>query len=757
MELGWKKYWLSLLLICALCFPAGDSLVCLSSDSIAGNLEIIGKPDTLKARISGLIRLGFEQLKRNDPQWAKQSFEKALSLDPDNASVFLGLGRSYLDHKSRKLRIFQLIERLFDKDFLSRAVSNLKRAVELDPDNWEAHYWLGTAYMKKYDRKDLERALSHMKRAYELAGDRRQVRFKMALLHKALGDFRHAEQILSEINTSAGSRMDPLACLELVKIYAKREEFDAARRFYRRGTESISTREEFQAYFNDLVMIATDQECETYLRIPPDSAAEFLGGFWLGRDHRMGMEPGVRLAHHYHRLSVADSLFRVPFSSRNPSLSPDAAYFPEVHVPYDDRGIVYIRHGPPHKTLSYLDGEVEPNETWIYYRAPDDLVLHFVALHGGREYQLVHSLDAAVRGGRNFDTDSDGNILPGNSREAVKAETIRQLYSSRTEIGSGLYFRLANRPGDSFTRMEEYQENYLDIYQALNSESVRSGHRENLKSFYDLVDFRGSGDGKSVLEFYAGVPGNRISYIQSSQHFNYDIAYQLRVYDSRWRQVGQFEKVESFESLINPHELVDRLVVGLGRVSLEPGNYYYFVKIQNGEAVGLYNGELNVASYAGDSLQSSEIIAADNIFTAVADSGKFNRYNLQVYPNPSRIFHPAEKMFAYQELYNLRPGEDGNVSYRVTYTLTSLKKDRNVFGKVFDSFRWLFGQGKGREQVVLTVEKNKAPLAKDLVLEDVAIDISANPDGLYELTIRVEDLNNDGRMFQRNTRFFVRR
>ena len=167
-----RKHWLKLFLICVLSLLAGGSLVGQSVDYIAEKAVIIGSPDTLKTRISGLIRLGFEQLKRDDAQSAKQTFQKALSLDSDNSRIFIGLGRSYLHRKSRKLRIFQFIERLFEKDFLSRAISNLKRAVELDPDNWEAHYWLGTAYMRKYGREDLERALVHLERAYELGGDK---------------------------------------------------------------------------------------------------------------------------------------------------------------------------------------------------------------------------------------------------------------------------------------------------------------------------------------------------------------------------------------------------------------------------------------------------------------------------------------------------------------------------------------------------------------------------------------------------------
>ncbi|MBN2289740.1 MAG: tetratricopeptide repeat protein, partial [Candidatus Glassbacteria bacterium] len=263
-----KKILPILLLVCLASLPAAGEPEGRSADTVAVDMDVIGGPDTLKARISGLIRLGFERLERDDPESARKSFEAALSLDPGNVRAQVGLGRSYLEHKPGRVGIFELIERLFNQDFLSRAISCLNRALELDPDSWEAHYWLGSAYMKKLGRDDLERALEHMEQAYRLGGDKLQVRFKMALLHKALGDIQNAEQILFEINSEAAGRVDPLACLELVKINTKRTDFREAHRYYWRGVGSISTREEFQAYFDDLAVIATEDEHQDFLSTP---------------------------------------------------------------------------------------------------------------------------------------------------------------------------------------------------------------------------------------------------------------------------------------------------------------------------------------------------------------------------------------------------------------------------------------------------------------------------------------------------------
>src|SRR5207247_8859456 len=62
---------------------------------------------------------------------------------------------------------------------------------------------------------------------------------------------------------------------------------------------------------------------------------------------------------------------------------------------FDDRGIIYLRHGPPDKRASYqqvLD-RIEPNETWLYRRPPPegDLIFHFAARGDRQDCKLVES------------------------------------------------------------------------------------------------------------------------------------------------------------------------------------------------------------------------------------------------------------------------------------------------------------------------------------------------------------------------------
>ncbi|MFC1544544.1 tetratricopeptide repeat protein [Gemmatimonadota bacterium] len=709
-------------------------------------------PDTLQFRLAMMVRLGGQQLQNGDSKLAGRTFSQVLKLAPNDPRAHLGLGRSYLIGRDNRIIIFQALERLFRRDNISRAVGYLKTATELAPDWWEAHYWLGSAYMRQFDQADTEQALYHMRRAYELGGLQRDIILKLAVLHKATGDLDNAERILRETEERQFAEGDPLVELELARINFYRAKFADGLRYYWQGVEDITSRVQMQPFFNDLAMLADKKEHEEFKAAGPEKAVDYFRSFWLKRDHEMGLTPGVRVIQHYSRLQDADSLYRVPFLTRSPSIHTSMGYIPNDDLRYDDRGMIYIRHGRPDRTVSHTGEGLHPNETWVYHRDDGEMILNFVALKGNYEYQLVTSLTAAVSNFR--------GVLSGISHtapeESHRLQWMTDLYQSRMEIGNGIYARLASNPYDPFTHVDEYDQNIVSLRKALTRESVPYPYNDKLESSYDLVEFRGHNGGKSMVEFYSGVPGKAITFHNSGNDFEFEVKSQLAIYDQNWNQVVWHEQLDKHEFSINPHDLMDRQVVGLGRIDLAPGDYFYFIKIQNGGSVGVFNGQLAVGAYREDSLQASQVIAARQIFPSPADSGTFLRHGLEVEPEPSRTFHPSQKMYAYQEIYNLVPDTQGRCYYRITYSISLLERDRNVFGRIFDSFRTLVGASPGKEKVILTVEKEKAPVEKDLVTEELAIDITDTENGLYELSIRIEDLNQEGRTFQRNARFFVR-
>jgi hypothetical protein len=59
---------------------------------------------------------------------------------------------------------------------------------------------------------------------------------------------------------------------------------------------------------------------------------------------------------------------------------------------YDDRGLMYIRHGPPDLTAEAVRAGACPNTSWLYRRPEGNLILHFVARQNPDDWRLVETL-----------------------------------------------------------------------------------------------------------------------------------------------------------------------------------------------------------------------------------------------------------------------------------------------------------------------------------------------------------------------------
>src|SRR5512146_1940608 len=62
---------------------------------------------------------------------------------------------------------------------------------------------------------------------------------------------------------------------------------------------------------------------------------------------------------------------------------------------FDDRGVVYIRQGPPDRTATYISESLPSNESWLYFRPGGNLVLNFAA-EGSSGWKLIDGLASIV-------------------------------------------------------------------------------------------------------------------------------------------------------------------------------------------------------------------------------------------------------------------------------------------------------------------------------------------------------------------------
>lgn len=137
------------------------------------------------------------------------------------------------------------------------------------------------------------------------------------------------------------------------------------------------------AYREDLALIADDSALARFDLARGPERVEFLRRFWLERDRAALRPEGERLVEHYRRIAEAERRFGLEVNRR---YYHGWDSYRSGSLRFDDRGIVYIRHGEPDDTVSSVTFGLPPNLTWRYAQADGDLLLHFAANPGTYDY-----------------------------------------------------------------------------------------------------------------------------------------------------------------------------------------------------------------------------------------------------------------------------------------------------------------------------------------------------------------------------------
>ena len=142
---------------------------------------------------------------------------------------------------------------------------------------------------------------------------------------------------------------------------------------------------------------------------------------------------------------------------------------------FDDRGVIYIRHGEPTSRASYAAPGLEPNESWRYSRPDGDLIFHFIAREDVQDFKLVESL---------FDVLGFSNAAgaAGGLTGAEGDPVAQQLMLSREQL-SPIYGRLqaAGRISTGRYQTEERQAGQESIALGTTSDSYELRFPDELK------------------------------------------------------------------------------------------------------------------------------------------------------------------------------------------------------------------------------------------------------------------------------------
>ncbi|HEY5941022.1 MAG TPA: GWxTD domain-containing protein, partial [Gemmatimonadales bacterium] len=181
----------------------------------------------------------------------------------------------------------------------------------------------------------------------------------------------------------------------------------------------------------DLAFVADSAELAAY-DMGGSGRPAWLRRFWEQRDLESLRPRGTRLPEHYRRIAVARRRYRVLSFPRQYELN---ELWRNRDAEYDDRGLVYIRHGEPDRTATAVRAGTCPNESWLYRRSEGNLIFHFLARQNPDDWRLVETL-ANVGGARGATTRLQ---QAGPSRTCRPVEG---LFESRSDLDP-IYAQLA--------------------------------------------------------------------------------------------------------------------------------------------------------------------------------------------------------------------------------------------------------------------------------------------------------------------------
>lgn len=578
-------------------------------------------------------------------------FERRTRRDSLDAGAWYSLGLARLGRmKYRQNEPLNLGTRVGFGE-LKNALSSFERAVTLDPELPGAASRMAETAEALRDTLSLKRALAALRRADGAArGADTAISLWRGRLEREYGSTDSAAAALRRYRQGGGS--EALAALELARTG-----------FAARPVGAVGAAEDDASYFtaaasddagviaairSDLALVAPDSVLERYDWARGTARAELLRRFWLWRDHEELRASGERLREHYRRLNYVRRHFRLASSRR--FYDPRDPYRAPAFE-FDDRGMIYLRHGEPTQRLRPFVFALNPNESWRYARSDGDLFFHFTA--GGTtrvggdisDYHLVESV---------LDLKGDGRFAP-RDMWLLSRDSLSPIYSCMLNcalFASARAMREERRMGSASIIVGTATDSYLRQY------------RRHLGAAGVAIAVGAAGDG-ALAHVVFGVPAADLAG---------DAAPTLRLRFSAYSPDGAIgARLDTSATFRAPAgTAAQRWLVGRIAVPALAGRWHYRVAIEYGDSAGvvLPSGVLEVPrTDRGDLAMSGLVMGtrghALEWVPAPGDTAYFSPFASNSRDRPLDVYY---------EVYGARPG----VEYRTELSLVRLRADGAV-------------------------------------------------------------------------------
>ncbi|HEX2167953.1 MAG TPA: hypothetical protein VHG09_12035 [Longimicrobiales bacterium] len=432
----------------------------------------------------------------------------------------------------------------------------------------------------------------------------------------------------------------------------------------------------------------------------PEEKRTVVRTFWDIRGALSGLTGGERAAEHYRRIAIASRDFhRRGMFGAAPE---NAMRLRKTSASYDDRGVIFIRHGEPERT--HGAPPLENYIAWFYTdESGDPLSYHFYRSDQGgssKDYLLMRNLPCAL----------DPSVAAFDHRLAPLA------YGQCDPLRVRSISAEINR----------------DAERALHTDSHSPDFDLALPFHFDWYTFRAPAGTELLMA--VGVPLDELPPELRA------VRMQLSLVDTMRMAIANTSRTTAqlpADVGADEGDRNDRILRTHLGMTMQPGPRVYRIDVRDAadpRTGAIYGGEVKLPDYSGDTIMVSDVMLAEQ-----SDSGRVIRGDSRLALAPTQVFRNGE-FRVYYEIYNM----PADAPFSTELTIEPLTR-----GGLRDRIRQLFG---GEDAVRVGYEDTAAPDASGTFrqVRDMTVPFREG-EWLLRLTITTPD----GTTLTRERRFMI--
>jgi hypothetical protein len=587
------------------------------------------------------LRLGFVALRTADLgsqsryDDAAGEFQWATDLQPQWPWGWYGVGVAEDGVGDSQISLVAGLQAMFGKDHLTRAANAYTRSIQVDPSFVQGLVELSATALRQRINIKIDVAREALRQAASTsASSSPAVLLYRGRVEREVGDIDSAVAAFKTYIEKGDNRS--LGQLELARALFLQGTLDGQPAYYEGAAsdDPVTVKE----YRSDLAVIASDSALAEFDALAGPNRAGFLHRFWSERDRSDLRKDGERLREHYRRIYYARQHFQLVSNNRHYDI---IERYRSGSRDYDDRGIIYIRHGEPNARATFSRPGMELNESWRYNRPDGELVFHFIAREDVQDFKLVESL---------FD------VLGFEGATAIRGTDVslvaNELLLSREKL-SPVYSKLLGGG-------EAASQRYLTEERRMGRESILIG---TTTDSYELryprslevntsVAVVGRDSVNGLLHLSYALRGSSLQGVASPRGQVYPVRLRLSIADARGNTVARVDTTRLFVAQVAVPER--EFLVGRVSVPVPAGRLSYRVALEEGDDRGLLMtpDTITAGDFSGNSFTLSDLVLgtpmARVFWRPTADD--------TVYFNPIGTFRKSAAMDLYYEVYGLFQG-----------------------------------------------------------------------------------------------------